>query len=126
MPLAVSGVTDLAGNAVVGQTTHFTTGTGPDVVIPVVVSTNPFSAETNVPLNTPIQLQVNEPVDPGTVNSNTFIVRDSTTGQTVAGSYSVSADGQTISFVPRAPLAWSRTCDVYFAGRGITDLAEHT
>jgi len=43
MTLTISGVTDVAGNAVVAQTTQFTTGTGPDVTIPVVVITNPYS-----------------------------------------------------------------------------------
>jgi len=125
MTLTISGVTDVAGNAVVAQTTQFTTGTGPDVTIPVVVSANPYSGESNVPLNATIQLQVNEPVDPGTVNSSTFTVRDSTTSQTVVGSYSVSVDGQTISFVPSVPLAVSRnyTVSFVFAFFGITDVA---
>src|SRR5208337_1615411 len=83
----------------------------------------PYSGETNVPLNAVVQIQVNEPVDPGSVNSYTLNVYDSTAGQTVAGSYSVSADGRTVSFVPGAPLAVSRTYYVYFSGRGITDLA---
>ncbi len=123
MTLAISGVTDAAGNAVAAQTTQFTTGTGPDLVAPAVVAENPYNGESSVPLNAVIQLQVNEPVDPGSVNSSTLQVQDSTTGQNVAGSYSVSADGQTVIFVPSAPLAVSRTFYVYFAGRGITDLA---
>lgn len=123
MSVAISGVTDVAGNTVVAKTTHFTTGMGPDGTIPLVVRANPFSGERNVPLNAPVVLQISEPVDPGTVSSSTFLVQDETTLQPVAGSYSVSADGQTISFVPNAPLAVGRFYLVSFVRRGITDLA---
>jgi len=123
MTLTISGVTDIAGNAVTPQTTTFTTGTGPDVVAPAVVNQNPFNGAGNVPVNTPIMLQVSEPVDPGTVNQNTLFIEDGTTGQEVAGSYSVSPDGRTINFLPGAPLAVSRTFITFFANRGITDLS---
>jgi YD repeat-containing protein len=123
MTLAISGVTDVAGNAAAPQTTTFTTGTGPDVVAPAVINTNPFNQAVNVPVNTPIMLQISEPIDPGTVNSNTLIVQDDFTFQRVAGSYSVSPDGRTINFLPSAPLAVSRTFSVFFAFRGITDLS---
>jgi hypothetical protein len=123
MTLTVSGVTDIAGNAVVAQTANFTTGTGPDTVIPLVIKENPFSRDANVPVNTPIQLLMNEPIDPGTVNTNSVLVQNNSTSQAVAGSYSVSADGQTISFVPSAPLAVSTNYTVFFESRGITDLA---
>jgi large repetitive protein len=126
MTLAISGVLDVAGNAVVAQTTTFKTGTGPDLTSPVVVAENPYANETGVPLNAAIQLQANKPLDPGSVNGNTLQVQDSTTGQYVAGSYSVSADGRTASFVPSAALAVSRTFNVYFQNRGITDLAGNT
>lgn len=122
MSLAISGVTDVAGNAVPTQTTHFTTGTGPDTTIPVVVASNPFSNETNVPLNAPVILQINEPVDPGTVNSNTLPIEVQTTGQQVPGNYSVSSDGLTITFVPGAPLAASQGYFASFVNLGITDL----
>jgi YD repeat-containing protein len=121
MSLTISGVTDVAGNAVKAQATTFTTGTGPDVVASVVVSENPFNGATNVPLNVPITLLVSEPVDPGTVNKNTLFVYDDTTGQQVAGSYSVSADGRTINFLPSAPLPVSRSFSVSFPG--IVDLS---
>jgi YD repeat-containing protein len=123
MTVAISGITDLAGNTVIPQSTHFTTGTGPDTTIPVVLGTNPLVFEQNVPLNTPIILQINEPVDPGTVNASTLSIQDQTTLQQVPGTYSVSASGQTISFVPSAPLAVNRTYKVSDVNLGITDLA---
>jgi large repetitive protein len=123
MTLTISGVTDVAGNAVAPQTTTFTTGAGPDLTAPAVVSENPYGGESGVPLNAVVELQANEPVDPGSVNGNTLEVQDQTTGQQVAGSYSVSADGRTVSFVPGAALAVNRNYVVFFANRGITDLA---
>jgi len=123
MTVTISGVTDVAGNAVATQTTQFTTGTGPDLASPLVVATNPYYGESNVPLNAAIQLQASEPVDPGSVNSNTFMVYDETTWQPVAGSYSLSVDGRTVSFVPSTALGVSRTFYVYVANPGITDLA---
>jgi YD repeat-containing protein len=122
MSLTMSGVKDITGNVVTTQTTQFTTGTGPDVLIPLVVAQNPYSQESSVPLNGPIQLRVNEPVDPGTVNSSSFLVVDTTANQTVTGSYSVSADGQTISFVPNPLLTAVHGITVGSGHRGITDL----
>ena len=126
MTLTISGITDGAGNPVAPQTTQFTTGAGPDVVAPLLVLANPHETNvnqppTNIPLNTVVQLQVNEPVDPGTVNSNTFQVLQG--GQSVPGTYSVSTDGQTITFVPSSSLAASQSYTVNFSGEGITDLA---
>ena len=127
MTLTISGITDVAGNSVASQTTTFTTGTGPDVVPPIVLWTNPQAGQSqptlNVPLNAIVQLEVNEPVDPGTVNSSTMFVLDTTNNQNVAGTYSTSADGLTITFVPSAALAPNRQYHAYFQSHGITDLA---
>jgi len=118
----VQGVEDLAGNQVVTKTTQFTTGAGPLAVQPQVINGNPFSGATNVPLNTLITLQSNVPVDPGSVNTGTFSVSDNTTGA-VAGTTSVSADQQTINFLPNSPLTANHGLSVSFSNRGITDLA---
>jgi RHS repeat-associated protein len=128
MTLAISGITDVAGNAVASQTTQFTTGTGPDVIGPILLwtsplQTNPYLPTTNVPLNAIIQLEVNEPIDPGTINSNTFWISDYTGGNTpVNGTYSVSTDGRTITLIPSAPLTPNH---LYFtwALNGMQDLA---
>ena len=86
------------------------------------VRTNPVSSDTNVPVNVVVSLEVDEPLDPGTVNSNSFILRDNATSQDVAGSRSVSADGRTISFVPDTALAVGRPHQVIFS-TSILDLA---
>jgi RHS repeat-associated protein len=125
--LTISGVTDVAGNAMAAQTTQFTTGTGPDVVPPVIVTANPSQGAQNVPLNSIVVLQMSQPVDPGTVSSSTLTLVSSSTGQTVPGTYSLSADGLTITFVPGAPLAANSGHSVNFPGAGfgtgISDLA---
>ncbi|MFZ1156261.1 MAG: Ig-like domain-containing protein, partial [Candidatus Sulfotelmatobacter sp.] len=127
MSLTISGVTDVAGNAVTGQTTQFTTGTGPDVVPPAIVMASPFQNAQNVPINAVVILQMNQPVDPGTVNSSTLALVNGSNGQTVAGTYSVSTDGLTITFVPGAPLTVDSGYAVNFpgagGGAGIADLA---
>ena len=62
LTLTVAGVKDPAGNIVPTSTTHFTTGTGPDTIAALVVSTNPPASATNVPLNVAISLQTNVPI----------------------------------------------------------------
>ena len=130
MTMTISGITDPSGNVVATQTTQFTTGAGPDVVAPVLLWTSPlepnaYQAPTNVPLNAIVQLQVNEPVDPGTVNSTTFSVTN-ISNIPVTGTYSTSADGMTLTFVPAGPLAANRQYNVYSLSGGITDLAGNT
>ncbi|MCA1614546.1 MAG: Ig-like domain-containing protein [Acidobacteria bacterium] len=119
----VEGVEDLAGNQVVAQTTQFTTGGAVDLTTPHVVRTNPFSGAADVPVNTTVTLEVDEPIDPLTVNANSFNVRDNVTFQSVAGSFSVSMDGRVITFLPNQPLAVGRSHSVFFANQGMQDYA---
>jgi YD repeat-containing protein len=121
--LTVSGVQDLAGNTVAPQTTHFTTGVSPATTTPVVVNSNLFSGATGVSVNTAIIFQINVPVDAASVNGNTFHLIDQSTGLQVAGSYSTSADGKTITLIPGAPLATANSYFVNLACPEITDLA---
>jgi hypothetical protein len=123
MMLTVDGVEDVAGNAVLLHTTQFTTRSGPDVTAPQVLRTNPFNGAAEVPVNTVISVELNEPIDPVTVNSNSFIVRDNVTFNNLTGSISISADGRTISFLPDAPLAVGRSHSVLLSFQGIQDLA---
>jgi RHS repeat-associated protein len=121
--LTINGVFDSAGNAVAAQTTTFTTGIGPDVTPPTVVASNPFRGAGGVPTNTALTLQFSEPIDPTTLgNSNGFNVSDATTNQPLPGTYSVSPDGETATFLPNTPLlpTWQYSMSW---GPGITDLA---
>jgi hypothetical protein len=75
MTVTVAGVQDLAGNVVVGQVTHFTTGALPAVVAPFVVAEAPFSGQTGIPLNAVVNVELNVPLNVGTVNGSTLRCR---------------------------------------------------
>jgi len=122
MSLTINGVTDVAGNPVPAQTTQFTTGPGPDTIQPSVLSASPLNGAGNVAVNAVVVLHVSEPIDPGTVNSSTFSVLNGNTY--LAGTYSVSPDGQTITFLPSAPLAANYNYPVEIGN--IVDLAGNT
>ena len=90
---------------------------------PQVVATTPFNGATDVPVNAVVEIEANEPIDPATVNSNSFLVRDNTTFQTVPGSFSVSTNGRVVAFLPAAPFAVGRSHSVFFSSRGMTDVS---
>lgn len=120
--VVVSGVQDPSGNDVVASTTTFDTAAGLDSTNPAVLRRDPPPAATNVPVNSPINLLVDEPVDPVTVGPDTFAAYDSANGQRINGTYSVSTNRRQITFVPATPFPASRRIDVYF-NNGITDLS---
>ena len=121
--VTISGLTDIAGNLIATQTTHFTTGTGAVTVQPAITLTNPYDTATAVPINSIISLQSNTPIDGTSVTSGSFQVLNQTTNQGVAGTYSLSTDGMTVFFVPSAPLPSAQQFLVSFTNHGITDLA---
>jgi hypothetical protein len=123
MTLTISGVTDVAGNAVTAQTTTFTTGTAAATSTPGVVVSNPIASATAVPLNAALSLETDAEIDLTTVTTSSYQVYDTTLNQTVSGTYTLSADGLTIYFVPTNQLATGRTYRVSFANAGITDVA---
>lgn len=121
MTLAITGITDVSGNPVAAQTTQFITGAGPDLQRPLAMSTNPSANAVDVPLNAVMVVQINEPVDPGTVNTNSVTL--STAGNVVPGTVSLSSDGQTITFLPSAPLTPNTIYSMYFVNGGVADLS---
>ena len=90
LTLSISGVLDPAGNSVAPWTSTFTTGPGPNLVGPVTVTTSPYNGATLVPTNAPIWIQVNEPLDPGSVTNSSFQVYNNTSGTYPAGALSVT------------------------------------
>jgi hypothetical protein len=124
MTLTISGVTDVAGNPVATQATHFITGTTAATAAPGVVAVNPLANATGVPVNVAVSLQANVAIDSTSVTTSTFRVLDNTLSQSpVSGAYSLSADGGTAYFLPVAQLAANHNFSVYFNGYGMTDLA---
>ena len=94
-----TGAQDSAGNSIAADYVWtFTTGNAP-----VVVATDPANGDLNVPLNKTITVSFSTAMDPATINSNTFIVKQGTTA--LLGTYSYT--GTTASFKPTNPLTVS-------------------
>ncbi len=70
-----TNVLDLEANALPGNVTwNFTTGANRNLVTPVVNSTSPASGETNVAINSTINIAFSKPMDPTTITTANFIV----------------------------------------------------
>lgn len=74
----------------------FTTGAAPDVVLPVVSSTDPLSAATGVARNKTVTITFSEAMDASTITSATFTLKKGATA--VAGA--VTYSGMVASFNP--------------------------
>jgi hypothetical protein len=114
-----TGVQDAAGNALAADHTwSFTTAAAADTTPPAVSSVSPLDGATGVAVNASPAATFNEPVDPLTVTTATFTLRNGTTP--VAGT--VSASGGVATFRPASPLANSTAYTATLA-TGIRDLA---
>lgn len=93
-----TAVKDVNGNALQAEYVWtFSTG---NTLSPVVISTDPVSNETGVPLNKTVTATFNMPMNPLTINTTTFKLMQGATA--VAGI--VTYSGNTASFTPTAPL----------------------
>jgi hypothetical protein len=114
-----TGVKDLAGNALaVTKTWGFTTGTVADNTAPTVSSTDPADTATGVVKNTNITATFNEVMDPSTITTANFSLKQGTT----AVSGAVSYVGTTATFNPSSDLAASATYTATVT-TGVKDLA---
>jgi hypothetical protein len=103
--VTIGAVTDLSGLPLAAPVaSQFTTGTSVDLVAPAVTSVAPANGAQNVPTNATVQLVFSERINPLTVNSGTFYLFDSSTGQRIAGDVVVSGDARQAAFIPSAPL----------------------
>ena len=101
-----TGSKDLAGNALLEDYVwSFTTGAAPDVTPPTVISTDPLNAATAVPIDEIITASWSEAMDPLTITTATFTVKDGATA--VVGT--VTYVGTTATFSPTANLASNTT-----------------
>ena len=99
-----TGVQDLAGNNMTSDRVWtFTTGAAPDVTPPSVVTTVPANGVTGIDVDANVTATFSEAVDPTSVNGTT--IRLSSTAGSVTGVVSLS--GQTATFNPSSPLAYS-------------------
>jgi hypothetical protein len=99
-----TGAKDMAGNALaINNTFSFTTGTTPDTTLPTVISTDPLNNVTGVARNKVVAITFSEAMDPLTITTSTFTVKQGTT--LVSGT--VYYSGTTATFTPTNNLAAS-------------------
>jgi hypothetical protein len=99
-----TGAKDLAGNALATDYAwSFTTGAAPDVIKPVVNSTVPVNAATGVLIGNKLTAIFSEAMDPATITTTTFTLKQGATAVTGTVAYS----GVTAVFTPATDLAAS-------------------
>jgi hypothetical protein len=101
----VTGVLDITGNAQSSfPSQSFTTGTGTDLVLPTVVSTNPTNGQSNVPDNTTIQVVFSEPMDPASFDPNNSFLLYDPSNNVVPATITFSANYTTATLTSNATL----------------------
>ena len=99
-----TGVKDLAGNAMASNYVwSWTTGDAPDITAPTVVSTVPANAAVGVTINSAMSATFSEAMDPLTITTITFTLKQGATPVSGAVTYSLV----TAVFTPLANLASS-------------------
>lgn len=115
-----TGVKSLAGNAMdASYIWHFTTGEATDTTPPTVFATFPKPDSVGVAFNTAVAATFSEPIDPATINAQTFILMKDGTTQ-VAGS--VTYIGTTALFRPEGNLLANASYTAMISD-GVKDLA---
>jgi len=100
-----TGAMNMGGHGMVGNHTFtFTTGTVADITAPTVLSTDPLNNATGVAVKKVVKLNFSEAMDPLTISSATFTLKQGTTA--VAGA--VTYTGTTASFTPAANLEYNK------------------
>ncbi|KAA9042248.1 DUF3494 domain-containing protein [Ginsengibacter hankyongi] len=103
-----SGVRDPAGNAMVSNYVwNFTTGAGPDIIPPTVISTDPANAAIGVALNKKISATFSEAMDSLSTTTSFTLVNTTLGGVSVNGA--VSYSGTTAVFSPSVNLTANTT-----------------
>jgi large repetitive protein len=116
--VSVGGFKDVEGNAVTTFTSSFTTGAATYTSF-TLVSTSPANGATGVAVTSPVTFNLNNLINPASVNPNTVEVYVNATSQIVAGTYSVS--GASVTFTPLSPYPASTLMGMYVYG--LTDEA---
>ena len=115
-----AGAKAAAGTVTAADTSwSFTTGAAADTTPPAVIATNPTAAATGVLLNTRIAATFSEAMDPVSVSSTSFIVKQGTVR--VPGSVTYGP-GTAATFTAASPLP-ANTVFTATLGTGVKDLA---
>ncbi len=112
--MTIAGVKDTAGNVVPTITNTFTTGPTYDITAATAINSDPAYNST-VGTNVTPKLVFNKPLNPITVNNNTFRMYLSDTGQWIPLTVTESASGLEVTMVPQVPLLpntryWFQAC----------------
>lgn len=100
---------------------HFTTGKAPDIIAPIVVSTDPINSAIGIPFNQKLSALFSEVMDPTTVTASNFKLANTTQGGTnVTGLLQYS--GNTATFTPTIALQPNTTYTATIT-TGVKDLA---
>lgn len=130
-----AAATDLAGNGLAGNPAllpaassyvwTFRTGTTPDTVAPLVASTNPDVALSNICINKTVNAVFNEAMDPRSIETGTFMLATEPTGVAVDGVVAYDAQTNTATFDPLNDLDGTISYRVTIKGglNGVKDLA---
>jgi large repetitive protein len=114
-------IADLADRLIDNPGTFtFQTGAGTDTTRPSVVTLSPLNGAGGVPVNSVIEAQFSERINPLTVNGTDFTVTPSN-GLQIPGTIVVSSDGLSATFTPSAPLLTGTNYSVFLSS-SITDL----
>ena len=90
----------------------FTTGNTLDLTPPQIAVVVPANGANNVPTNVHYTVQFTKAINPSTLTSSTFFVKDNTSGATVSGLIQVDSSNVTVSFIPDLPLPIGRSFTV--------------
>src|SRR5450759_74756 len=114
-----TGTKNTAGDALASNYTFsFTTGTIADNTKPTSISTDPGTTATGVALNKVVAFTFSEPMDPSTITSSTFTLKQGTTDVPGTRGYS----GTIATFTPASPLGAGLPYTATIT-TGVTDMA---
>ena len=122
-----NNVTDLSGNNFVGNSEQFATAGTADPTPPTITSVTPLNNSTNLGLNTVVTLTFSKPLNPSTVNTNTFNLFNgncvpvvNNCSQRMNPSIGISADHQVVTMSTGLP---QNALITVVATSGVQDLA---
>lgn len=99
---ATKGIKDPDGNPISSDYTwSFTTGSVPDITAPTVSAVTPLANSTSIQTSIKPSVTFSELMDPATITTSTFLVKQGTTG--IAGT--ITINGNTATFSPANALA---------------------
>ena len=106
----IDGVQDSSGNLLANsQQVSFTTGEDSDTTIGADLTWSiPVNNTQNVPLNPVLSVTLSEPIDPTTINTNSFRLWDNSTGLNINATRTISEDGKTLTLIPDELLSENR------------------